>query len=140
MSEYSGRWSASAPREPGRLEIAWLELERRPAVGDEGPLAVGRDEDADPPRASARDPDDSRGHAVAADRLDERPARCVPPDRRDERRTRPEPPEPASRSRGRPTLDEEDPAGDVGPMLERPFRLEHDVDDEIAEDHDPRPR
>ena len=27
--------------EPRRLEIAWLELERSPSVGDEGPLAVG---------------------------------------------------------------------------------------------------
>ncbi len=71
--------------EPGRLEIAWLELEGSPTVGDEGPLAVRRDQDADPPRASARDADHPRGHAVAADRLHERPARRVAPDRRDER-------------------------------------------------------
>ena len=108
---------------PPRTTTAWRssgrELVGRAAVGDEAALAVGRDEDADPPGPRSRDAHDARRHAVAPERLDQRPAGRVAPDRRDQARARPEPAEPARRVRRRTALDERDPTRDVRPRFER---------------------
>ena len=125
--------------EPRWLQVGGLQQERRPTVGHEGALAVRRDEDADPARPSAGHPDDARRHAIGADDIDQRAAGTITADSRDERRARPEPAEPAGGGRGRPALGEEDAAGDIGPVLERPLGSEHHVDDEIAQHDDPRP-
>ena len=127
-------------REPVGPEVVRAERVGGAAVGDEGPLAVGRDERRRSGRSAPRRRGVTRGVTPSArSDVDERAAGGVAPDRADQRAPRPEPAEPAGGVRRRAALDERDAArarrsrsaiGRVG--------REHDVEHQVAEDDDPR--
>ena len=70
--------------EPGGLEVLGSEQERRAAVLDERPLAIGSDEHPDPTGPRAADADRPDDHPVGAQRVDQRPPRGIPAHRADQ--------------------------------------------------------
>ena len=124
--------------EPLGSQVVRSQLEGGAAVGHEGTLTVGRDDDADAAGPRPGHADDPNLHAIAAHGIDQRTARGIPADRRDQGRPCTEATEPARGVRRRATLDERDPAGHVGRALEGAGRREDDVEQEVAEHDDAR--